>query len=82
MDWAALAKQWIAQREALGPEATPGAPVGSVVPPPPPPEEDNQVQVPEGGATQNDMEICEEENAENNQGMYLALLTLNRGPLL
>lgn len=68
VDWAALAKQWIAQREALGPEATPGAPVGSVVPPPPPPEEDNQVQVPEGGATQNDMEICEEENAENNQG--------------
>lgn len=67
VDWAALAKQWIAQREAVGTEA---APVGGIAPaapapPPPPPEGDNQVVDP---GNQNDMEICEDEGPNNQAG--------------
>ena len=68
VDWAALAKQWIAQREAVGTAEPPpmmgGAPAAPPVPPPPPPEEAAVQQHPEN-VTQNDMEICEDEGAEN-----------------
>ena len=68
VDWAALAKQWIAQREAVGTEAVPvgGIAQGAPAPPPPPPEGDNQVVEP---GSQNDMEICEDEGP-NNQGIH------------
>ena len=46
------------------------APMGAA-PPPPPPEggSEGQGQAPGGEASQNDMEICETEGGENNQGM-------------
>ena len=69
MDWAALAKQWIAQREAVGtadPVQMGGVASVAGAPPPPPPEEEVS-QVPEG-ASQNDMDLCEDEGTENSQG--------------
>ena len=48
VDWAALAKQWIAQRENVG-DQQPSMPMGGAPPPPPPPTS--------GGTGGDDMDI-------------------------
>uniref|UniRef100_A0A8W8JDW4 Splicing factor, arginine/serine-rich 18 n=1 Tax=Magallana gigas TaxID=29159 RepID=A0A8W8JDW4_MAGGI len=57
VDWAALAKQWIAQRETVA-EHPPAMPIGGAPPPPPPPAN--------GGPGGDDMDI-EGDNENNSQ---------------
>lgn len=57
VDWAALAKQWIAQRETVA-EHPPAMPIGGAPPPPPPPAN--------GGPGGEDMDI-EGDNENNSQ---------------
>lgn len=64
MDWAALAKQWIAQKEAVGtiqqpPPQEMGPGPGPGPPPPPPPEGD--------GGQGDSMDICTDGNTEHKQ---------------
>ena len=62
MDWAALAKQWIAQRETVN-EPPPSIPMGGAPPPPPPPAN--------GGAGGDDMELeGETENTSQDSSSY------------
>ena len=68
----------------MGTDAAPAAPMGTVpppapmgaAPPPPPPEggsvAPSQGQAPQGEASQNDMEICDTEGVENNQGKSIS----------
>lgn len=57
VDWAALAKQWIAQRENVA-DQQPTMPMGGAPPPPPPPTS--------GGTGGDDMDI-EGDNENNSQ---------------